>query len=206
MLYNFYNLGFFLGDVPRDILADVRKEIRTIQNDFESAEPANHILAGHIDKEFILKDSRSVIEPYVMEALYDYDREFSYLKNFDFLDRNVPIGLGGLWVNFQQKNEFNPLHGHSGIMSFVLWTNIPYDIEDEYKNSPGSKAIENKAASFQFVYTDVLGGIHTHTLPVDKSYEGKLLMFPNKLMHTVTPFTTSDDYRISVSGNLTLKV
>jgi hypothetical protein len=41
-----------------------------------------------------------------------------------------------------------------------------------------------------------------HTIDVDKSFEGKMLMFPNSAYHTVYPFYTSDDYRITVSGNL----
>ena len=39
-------------------------------------------------------------------------------------------------------------------------------------------------------------------IPVEKGWEGKLVMFPSLLMHSVTPFRTSDDYRISISGNL----
>ena len=43
-------------------------------------------------------------------------------------------------------------------------------------------------------------------LNVDKSFEGKMLMFPSKQMHAVNPFYTSDGYRITVSGNLKIKV
>jgi hypothetical protein len=36
--------------------------------------------------------------------------------------------------------------------------------------------------------------------------ENTLLLFPAKLTHAVYPFYSSDDYRISVSGNVVFKV
>ena len=39
-------------------------------------------------------------------------------------------------------------------------------------------------------------------IDVDKSFEGKMLMFPAKLQHLVYPFYTSDKERITVSGNI----
>jgi hypothetical protein len=39
-------------------------------------------------------------------------------------------------------------------------------------------------------------------VPVDKTFEGKMLFFPATLSHSVNPFYTSDDYRISIAGNI----
>jgi len=39
---------------------------------------------------------------------------------------------------------------------------------------------------------------------VDKSWEGTIIMFPAFLHHMVHPFYTSDEYRISISGNLVI--
>jgi hypothetical protein len=205
MFYNFHNLGYYLADLPRDIFAEINKEVRSIQNDFENSDPANYMLAGHLEKEFVLKECNASVEKVVLHALKDYDSTFNYIQSFDCLDQNIPIGLSNLWVNFQKKGEFNPLHGHSGIMSFVIWSKVPYTIDDERKTSPGKDSIEDLSGCFQFTYSDILGNLHTHTIPVDNSYEGKILMFPNKLLHTVYPFYSSDDYRISISGNISLK-
>ena len=46
------------------------------------------------------------------------------------------------------------------------------------------------------------GEIITHRLNIDKTWEGKIVMFPSYLMHTVYPFFTSDEYRISIAGNI----
>ena len=50
------------------------------------------------------------------------------------------------------------------------------------------------------------GDVGHTVLNVDKSYEGKILVFPAELMHSVNPFYTSDEYRITVSGNVIFKV
>ena len=47
-----------------------------------------------------------------------------------------------------------------------------------------------------------MGRITPAMVPVDKTYEGTIVMFPSEMLHAVYPFYTSDDYRISVSGNL----
>ena len=43
-------------------------------------------------------------------------------------------------------------------------------------------------------------------LPIDKAWEGTMILFPSSLNHNVYPFYTSDDYRISISGNLNQKL
>ena len=84
---------------------------------------------------------------------------------------------------------------------------IPYAIEDEieyYKKYINGKDFAN--AQFEFVFPSLIGDrlLSTHTINVDKSYEGTMIVFPAWLPHSVSPFYTSDNYRISVAGNLTL--
>ena len=120
----------------------------------------------------------------------------------------VPIFLSHAWVNFQKKYEYNPVHDHGGCFSFVLWLNIPYTREDEDAVSFTRKLHKDALTSngkFEFFYNDTLGGIYSHKLPIDPSYEGMILLFPSTMKHCVYPFYTSDDYRISVSGNFYLK-
>jgi hypothetical protein len=114
--------------------------------------------------------------------------------------------LESLWVNFQKKYEFNPNHNHAGIMSFVLWLEIPYNTENEMVNGAGKNSNVNLSSAFQFSYTDILGNIKNFSMVIDKTYEGKILIFPNKLVHCVYPFFTSDNYRVSVAGNFHLNV
>ena len=58
------------------------------------------------------------------------------------------------------------------------------------------------ASTFQFVYNSVLGNITNSPIFVESGWEAKIVMFPSKLLHIVYTFQTSDDYRISIAGNL----
>jgi hypothetical protein len=112
------------------------------------------------------------------------------------------IGLFNLWVNFQKKHEFNPVHVHDGLFSFVIWHKVPYTMDAEKANFPNMKEGDIKAGMFAFLFTDPMGRVTQETLPVDKTWEGKIALFPANLNHQVYPFYTSDEYRISISGNL----
>jgi len=39
---------------------------------------------------------------------------------------NVNIIMNDAWVSFQNKHEFNPAHRHPGLISFVIWIDIPF--------------------------------------------------------------------------------
>ena len=106
--------------------------------------------------------------------------------------------LEKIWVNFQEKHQFNPLHSHTGIFSFVIWMDIPYKLEDEY-NLPWVKGSNSPRAS-NFMFVDSMG--MTTPLEVDKSFEGVCCFFPSSLKHMVYPFYTSNLKRVSISGNI----
>lgn len=74
----------------------------------------------------------------------------------------------------------------------------------EKEVSPGRniKGPGNKAGDFEFTYTNILGQLCSAVLPTDKAFEGKICLFPSKLHHQVFPFYSSDEYRISISGNV----
>ena len=59
------------------------------------------------------------------------------------------LDLRELWVNYQKKYDFNPLHIHSGIFSFVIWVQIPYDLKKEQERYAAN---ENETAAFMFQY------------------------------------------------------
>ena len=63
-----------------------------------------------------------------------------------------------------------------------------------------------QTSKFNFVNVNPNGKIISTTAPVDKSFEGKMFMFPATQSHLVYPFYTSNEYRITVSGNIKVKV
>jgi hypothetical protein len=202
----FQNIGFIKASFSNEQLAPLRKEIEKLSRNFNSGVKHNHKLAGNLQYEFLLKESKKHTYNLVAPLFLEFDKQFNnYITKNPLLPENSPIELNELWVNFQKKHEFNPIHDHTGIMSFVIWMQIPYLIEDELKASPGASANPNLAGHFAFHYTDTLGDIRTYNIPADKTQENTILLFPARMKHSVFPFYSSDDYRITVSGNFTVK-
>ena len=110
------------------------------------------------------------------------------------------------WANIQKKHEFNPMHMHDGVYSFAIWLKVPYNIEDELKSPSVNRSNMPRAGLFSFIYTNIFGEIREAEFPVDRSFEGTIFLFPSCLPHMVYPFTSSNEYRISISGNLRKKL
>jgi hypothetical protein len=206
-VWNFKNYGFIGAKFSESDLEPIKTEINNIQNNFElyKDQKRNNNLAGNIKREYQLVESKQYMEKLLMPLVGAYNRDFDYMKNFNILTSNVPIILDSCWVNFQRKYEFNPAHNHSGLYSFVIWINVPYDMEEERKLSPGAESNDNLAGSFSFLYNDTTGKINPFTIPIDKNMENNVVFFPSNFFHTVYPFFSSNGYRISVSGNFKLK-
>lgn len=202
--YNdFHNPGFIVADLPLDVF----EELKIAEKELNKSE-YNHRLAGNIKKEFAFPQAKPIINDTIMHLCELYDTKYDYMKTIDILSDNLPIELNedNIWINYQKKHEFNPVHDHSGIYSFVIWLKVPYDLQEEIEYSPGSKSNKCVAGNFEFVYTNNLGMISCMQIPTDRTYEGRICFFPARISHCVYPFYTSDDYRISISGNIKLRV
>ena len=121
-------------------------------------------------------------------------------KYKDTLNPIPPIKLETTWVNHMKKHEFNPLHRHGGLFSFVVFIQIPYDLSEEDKVFPDTP--DKKTSRLGFVFNEPLAGPEEITLDVDESFIGKMVLFDAKLPHIVYPFYTSNECRITASGNV----
>jgi len=195
---NFPNVGFMGCDLSDDEFSPILEEALEIQKNFSQAQPMNDKLIGHIKHEYLIKKTHRLIETLAMQMSAKYQIAYPSFK----LPEKYNLSMDGAWINFQKKHEFNPLHNHSGDFSFVIYVKIPYTIEEEKKYTPHVPELFQVPGSFLFHYTDTLGQIAPWCIPTDQSYERRMILFPAKMMHTVYPFYSSDDFRISISGNL----
>ena len=199
--FNFPNVGYLLADVPSQVKESLLSEIGEIKNNSGNFEDYRSKLAGHLSGGYKLEKSIPQVSNFVLPLIVEYQNHFDYIHNalIDYCSEPQTLVLDDMWVNFQKKNEFNPMHTHSGVFSFVIWVKIPYDIKQELKYFGESRS--SLTSMFLFSYTNSLGNIMSTSLPVDKSWEWKIALFPAKLNHSVNPFYTSGEERISVSGN-----
>ena len=174
---------------------------KCIENKKESH---GHKLAGNIDSSYVLEDIDNWLFNKLLSPLEaEYDRSFSSLGKRVPINKYSPYYLERLWVNYQRQNEFNPLHDHTGIYSFVIWMKIPTSYEEQNLNNISNT---KRISSFDFYFTDTLGHPMNYSYELSPEMEGIMLFFPSTLQHQVYPFYNCDDVRISVSGNLSLDV
>ena len=174
---------------------------KCIENKKESH---GHKLAGNIDSSYVLEDIDNWLFNKLLSPLEaEYDRSFSSLGKRVPINKYSPYYLERWWVNYKRQNEFNPLHDHTGIYSFVIWMKIPTSYEEQNLNNISNT---KRISSFDFYFTDTLGHPMNYSYELSPEMEGIMLFFPSTLQHQVYPFYNCDDVRISVSGNLSLDV
>ena len=200
---DFPNIGAVTCKVPTSVLAQIKAEVDAIASGDKTPKRANKSLVGLMEREYYLEDCFPAVEEFVLWLLKTYGKYYNYADTIKVLNASLPYRLGELWVNFQRKHEANPIHDHSGVMSFVIWLKIPFNLDDEDALYPEVNG-HNRSARFEFLYSDILGRPCSVALDTDTSYEGAICMFPAPLGHAVNAFHTSDEYRISVSGNIVL--
>ena len=185
-------------ELPQDTFAWLKKECARAK---KAGDKANHKLIGHIKEEYKLEWDKN-FEDFILGDCLDHPQMQSHTKGITVLNTSKPFYIESLWVNYQKKYDFNPLHIHSGVFSFVIWIEVPYDMKEEMKQY--DKCNGQETATFFFQYNGPLGSLEARHLVVDKSYEWKCAFFPARMYHGVNPFYTSDGTRVSVSGNLFL--
>ena len=206
-----YKLGYISCPVPPSVTQCIEVEVqRMLATNFRDCISYNSNLAGSIRHEYILTESVDYLDQFlkvVAPRYWDYWDHPNAQKEHRLSISSQISGEYGypikdLWVNFQKKHEINPLHHHGGDLSFVIWHKIPYDIEKEKELADIGNTFV--AGRFIFNYPDHLarGGVRQHPIIVDKSRQDTMIIFDARMQHAVYPFYTSDEYRISISGNL----
>ena len=170
-------------------------------HNYNTDKPWNKNLAGQIEQEYEFKNRPSYVDDFILDQTSQPLMQ-KHTDSISMLSSNKPFYLKSLWINLQKKYEFNPMHTHSGVYSFIIFLQIPYNLDDEDKVFPKSSGETPATSRLAFIVNDFMGAAKDITVNVDKSFEGKMLMFPASLNHMVYPFYTSDDYRITVSGNI----
>ena len=195
---NFYNSGYIIDSIPEELFAKIKEEISICRknNTFKTG-----LTGVGVSQQHRLPNAKEYLKDYLNFLVQNYANNFGYMSTIDVLNSPKPLVPMTPWVNIQKRYEYLPMHIHTGVLSYTIWVDIPYNIDDEireYKNSTTS--------CFQFLYHDTVGNNWFKTIPVSKDYIGKIMIFPSSLPHIVYPFYSIDAERISVSGNLIFDV
>ena len=191
---NHNNIGYGLHRFSAEELRPLWDEINSLNPDLETA-------TGLVNHKCSLVNSIPHVEQLVSEQIAEFNWANNWPNQLRVMDRTAGLKLSELWVNWMSRHEFSPIHRHDGVMSFVIWLRVPYTEAEEAAARPYVPEHINYGGQFALHYTDTLGQLCTKTLPVYKDWESMLCLFPSGINHSVFPYYSSNDLRVSVAGN-----
>ena len=179
--------------IPEDIIIEMNKYVDDIINDSGEMNKLNHgkYLAGNVTNEFRLD-----IE--FMKKIKWSEFLANSCQKWLLEGHNISLNkfhLIASWVIRQYKNEYNPIHYHSGQISGVGYLKVPYDMGETFQKE------KNLNHNGKLVLIDGSKKFACSPTYVITPRVGDFYFFPSYMMHTVYPFSNTSDERRSVSFN-----
>ena len=179
--------------MPDEIISNLNNYVDKIIDDKKKVEELDHgkNLAGNVQQEFVLE--KDFIEKSKWGNFLSACAK-TWIKQT--LNQEITkFQLISTWIVRQFQNDYNPIHTHGGHLSGVGYLKIPKNFGEYYQktkvnNQNGKLALVHGSKMFMQEST------YTVTPKV-----GDFYFFPNYLMHTVYPFSGTNDERRSVSFN-----
>lgn len=193
-----YNPGILLYSLSENIFSQLKEHVykqEKLSNSRKKLISYSNQLIGQLEHQLDCNPLPVNVNSFILKCAESYSEYFYKLKN--------RYEIISVWTNLQKKGEYNPAHIHPNCnLSFVIWIKIPYLLadEDNLNNTVGSNDHHNGRLSI--IYNTMFNNITAQNIELDKTYEGKMIIFPNTATHVVYPFYTSNEHRISVAGNL----
>ena len=107
-----------------------------------------------------------------------------------------------LWINYMKQGEWNPVHNHTGLISCVIYLQVPPEISEENDKRFGTESSKKtntpSAGKIEFSFGSHIDFGKSGVMLTPK--EKQIFLFPAKLNHHVYPFKSNVE-RISESCN-----
>ena len=197
MIGTFFHWGPFVANYKlSDNFCNTLKEKGDMRK--EQKLYANKSLAGHFNTEYYFNDDD--IQWFVNNTQHIFTDYFEGRKAYDGSKDNidVKIKLTPMWINYMKAGDFNPIHTHTGDLSFVLFLDVPSELKTENMEERNNDKHGGPGA-LTFIHGDITDySISCNTIFPEK---GDMFVFPARVRHMVYPFKSKVE-RVSVSGNL----
>ena len=189
--YNFFHWGPFLYKTKL-----TEKEIEELKSLCVKNKRRDYRkwLVGFIRHEYSINRKKvfPIIFPYVQSYLQ------AALQHYQIQFGNK-LTLKSVWVNYMRKGESNPLHHHDDDLSFVMFIQVPKDLDKEIQETIGHE----KPGTINFV-SNLYSNKNQLNRHIFIPEVGDFFIFPSSLSHYVNSFQC-DGERVSISGNFTIK-
>ena len=181
--------------MPDELIKNLNNYIDKTILDEEKVSKLDHSnqLAGKVKQEFLLENKFMEEIKWgeflgkAVKTWLQHDSQ-KQLKSFEIIK---------CWIVRQFKNEYNPVHHHSGHVSGVGYLKVP-----EHLGEISEKKKTNDKGRLTLIHGSV--NLFSKATYVIKPEVGDFYLFPNYLLHTVYPFSDTDEERRSISFNANL--
>ncbi len=181
--------------MPGELIKNLNNYVDKIILDEEKVSKLDHSnqLAGKVKQEFLLENKFMEEIKWgeflgkAVKTWLQHDSQ-KQLKSFEIIK---------CWIVRQFKNEYNPVHHHSGHVSGVGYLKVP-----EHLGEISEKKKTNDKGRLTLIHGSV--NLFSKATYVIKPEVGDFYLFPNYLLHTVYPFSDTDEERRSISFNANL--
>ena len=182
--------------MPKEMVDEMNEYSETIVKNNEKSKNLDHgdQLIGKVKQEFLLEvDFMKKIKwaEFLGSAVYKWvgQETNNKIKHFELIKS---------WIVRQFQNDYNPVHYHSGHISGVGYLKVPKNL-----GTTGQKSKKtNENGKLQLIHGSV--NLFSQATHLVEPKVGDFILFPNYLMHTVYPFTGTNEERRSVSFNAKL--
>ena len=175
--------------IPKKIISKINNEVDVILENKSKIKKSDYSrkLVGEVKQELAL--SKTFVNKYLINFLKKNVKNFI---NKSSKKKISNIKLKNFWVVRQFKNEYNPIHYHSGSISGVGYLKIPKNFMKSKKKSKTNGTIDFIHGSRSLLNKSIFN---------HKPKVGDMIIFPNYLMHTAYPFNVEGERR-SFSFNI----
>ena len=175
--------------IPKKIVSKINNEVDVILENKSKIKKSDYSrkLVGEVKQELAL--SKTFVNKYLINFLKKNVKNFISKSSKKKISN---IKLKNFWVVRQFKNEYNPIHYHSGNISGVGYLKIPKNFMKSKKKSKTNGTIDFIHGSRSLLNKSIFN---------HKPKVGDMIIFPNYLMHTAYPFNVEGERR-SFSFNI----
>ena len=153
------------------------------------------------DKQFFISDDEGLFQNEVlMPAAQSYFETYGTPFKLKSTHYHLPT-FSRFWCRVSQDGDYQSIHDHQGIFTFVVWLKIPFEGEDERQVQAGFRP---EASDFVLIYPDTCGQLMKKHYRLNPHMDGMMIFFPSDMNHLVYPHFTTEEWRISIAGDIAL--
>ena len=181
--------------IPTNIIDDMNKYVDEVEKSDKKSKKLDFgpNLAGNVQQEIFLEIEFMKKIRWAEFLANSCARWIAYEKNTKLTGFEIIRS----WVVRQFKNDYNPIHFHTGHVSGVGYLKVPKNLGETTQK--GKNNVNGK-----LVLVDGSKKLFSNPIFVITPKVGDFYLFPNYLLHAVYPFSDTDDERRSVSFNAKL--